>query len=98
MRRWWIAQQGAAAAFSDAACVCVWRGGTYLGDGRVLRVGERTRRLVAEAGDVLVVAAKVRLLRRRNLEGAEAVIDHLPDHVIVLHRAPELCVLQHLQV
>ena len=43
------------------------------------------RAAVAEAGDIVRVAAEGLLLRDLTLERAEVVVDHLPDNLVVLH-------------
>jgi hypothetical protein len=56
-------------------------GSLFLEDSRVLAVGQRARALVAQARDVVLVAAH-RLRQRLRLEGAVVVVDHLPDHLL----------------
>lgn len=57
-------------------------------DRRVLRVGERAGGAVAHAGEVVLVATE-RLRARLRLVRAEALVDHSPDDVVVLHAVQE---------
>ena len=54
-------------------------------DRGVSAIGQRARAADAEAGDVVRVLAEGALGRDLRLERAEAVVDDLPHHLVVLH-------------
>ena len=60
-----------------------------LSDRRIAAVGQRARRAVAQAGDVVLVAAEI-LGLGLDLVRAVVVVDDLPDHLVVLH-GPAAC-------
>ncbi len=58
-------------------------------DGGVFGIGERAGGAIADAGGGVRVFAELALVGEGFLEvgfvGAELVVDHLPDHFVVLH-------------
>lgn len=54
-------------------------------DGGVAGVGEGAGRAVAKSGDVVFIAAKVLSLGSLNLEGAELLVDDVPDNFVGRH-------------
>ena len=67
----------------------------FFANGGVLGIGQGTAGAVTEPRDRVGVAAKVRLVRfglaNGGFERTKLVIDHLPDHFIVLHGVAGVC-------